>query len=70
MKNMKEKIIDIILVAVAGFGTFGILTFIESKYFEVFGEHYLLFALGIVAMFFIKEAVSILKDNEEIAGEY
>lgn len=69
MMNIKQKIMDMILVAIVGFSTFTGLTILASKYIEGIKE-YSVVALVVVALFFIKETTIIWKDDKGIVKEH
>ncbi|SHK32972.1 hypothetical protein [Tepidibacter formicigenes] len=62
MMNIKQKIIDMILVAVVSFGTFAGLTNLASRMFMDVKE-YVPYALTVVTLFFIKECYQIIKEE-------
>jgi exosortase/archaeosortase len=62
MRDLKYKLVTILMVAVVGFGCFGILTNLASRMF-IDVKEYVPYALTVVTLFFIKECYQILKEK-------
>lgn len=62
MRDLKYKILTIIMVAVMGFGCFGILTNLASIVF-IDVKQYVPYGLAAVTLFFIKECYQIIKEE-------